>query len=370
MRDYYEILGVSRNASPEEIKQAYRNLARQYHPDVAENKEEAERRFKEINEAFSVLSNPEKRAQYDRFGHAAFSGTSFGQDFGFDFSVGFDVFDDLIGAFFGETRRNARRESRGSDVRVDVEITLEEAYTGVSRQVEVQIPKTCEDCGGRGASASGVEVCFACRGRGQIKEVHQSFFGRVVRTSTCRHCHGTGQVLKEPCKTCKGSGRVSTTRKLSVEIPAGIEDGSRIRLRGEGEAGLRGAPAGDLYVFVHVKPHPYFKREGEHIYYTLPITFPEAVLGNEVEVPTLDGKEKLQIPPGTSQGEVLRLKGKGMPALNGVRRGDQYVIIELQIPKKVDEKQKQLLLELAKLLGVKMQSEKGFMGRLKDALGG
>lgn len=370
-RDYYEILGVPRNAGPDEIKQAYRNLARQYHPDVAENKADAEAHFKEINEAFSILSNPEKRASYDRFGHAAFdsSGGFGGQGVDFNFSTGFDAFDDLIGAFFGE-RRSPGEPNRGQDLRLDVEISLEEAFTGTARDVTVQAAQSCVECGGKGAKAGGVETCGACHGAGRVKEVQQSFFGRVVRTTPCVRCRGTGQLVKDPCKNCGGSGVTESKRKLSVDIPAGVDDGVRIRLKGEGDAGLRGAPPGDLYIFIHVKPHAFFKRDGLNVIYILTLTFPEAALGNDLEVPTLAGKEKLSVPAGTQHGATFRLRGKGMPGFNGMMRGDQFVVIELEVPKKLNEKQKQLLQELAQQWGVKLKHDKGFMGRMKDALSG
>ncbi len=372
-RDYYEVLGVSPRATLEEIKQAYRGLARQYHPDVSENKQEAEVKFKEINEAFSILSNSEKRAKYDQFGHAAFEGGSGGNGINFDFSTGFDMFDDLIGAFFGEgTPRSGRSRTplRGEDIRYDLEITLEEAYAGVEKEISVKIPVPCQDCSGTGANKGGYETCSTCRGQGQIKEVHNSFFGRMVRTAVCSKCHGMGEILKDPCHSCAGTGVIEGKRKIKARIPAGVDEGTRIRIKGEGAAGFRGSPPGDLYLFIFVKSHPQFKREGLNIICYLSISFPAAVLGAELEVPTLDGKEKLEIPPGTQNGAVFRLRGKGMSGLNGMSRGDQMVLIEVEVPRKINDRQKELLQEFAKISGVNLNSSKGFMGKLKDVFGG
>ncbi len=371
-RDYYEILGVSQKATQEEIKQAYRNLARQYHPDVAENKQEAEVKFKEINEAFSILSNPEKREKYDQFGHAAFEGAGTGNGFNFNFSSGFDAFDDLIGAFFGEGHpsNRGRAPAKGEDIRYDLEITLEEAYTGIEKEILINTAVSCQECEGIGAKKGSYETCSTCRGQGQVKEVQNSFFGRIVRTMVCPKCRGSGQILKDPCRSCAGTGLVEGKRKIKVHIPAGVDDGTRMRLKGEGAAGFRGSQPGDLYIFIEIKPHPQFKREGLNIICYLAITFPEAVLGAELEVPTLSGKERLEIPPGTQNGAVFRLRGKGMPGLNGMSRGDQMVVIEVEVPKKINEKQKELLQEFAKISGVRLNSNKGFVGRLKDVFGG
>lgn len=363
-RDYYEVLGISKNAGSEEIKQAYRKLARQYHPDVAENKSEAEKHFKEINEAFSVLSNPEKRDQYDRFGHSAVSDVSAG----FNFSGGFEIFEDLLGSFFGEPSRRQNSSSRGSDLRYDLELSLEEAFTGISPKIGIKSGVACAQCQGRGAKEGDLQQCQTCHGTGQLRQIQQSIFGRVVRTTACHQCQGEGQILKNPCKNCHGNGIVQGDRKLTVQIPAGVDDENRIRLTGEGEAGFRGGPPGDLYLFIHVKPHSKFKREDLNIFYEAAVSFPEAALGNEIEIPTLGGKETVQIAPGTQNGAAIRLKGKGMPSVNGFARGDQFVIIKVDVPKKLTEKQKQLLGEWAQISGIKLNLEKGFLGRVKDAL--
>lgn len=350
-RDYYEVLGVPRNADLESIKKAYRALARQYHPDIAENKSEAERHFKEINEAFAVLSNDEKRAQYDRYGHEGLN--LGGADFNFNIG-GFDFLDDLLGSFFGGGGRRAERSNRGRDIRHDLELTLEEAYHGKNEEISVRTLIACESCAGKGTKQGAVERCTTCRGAGAVREMSQSFFGRIVRDVLCPQCEGAGEILKDPCKNCRGAGRIESRKKLTVTVPAGIDDDNRIRLSGQGEAGIRGGPAGDLYVFIHVKPHPHFKRENLHILYPLKISIAEAVLGNEVQVPTLGGNEKLHIPAGTTAGATLKMKGKGMPDLHGAHHGDQFVVIDIEIPKKLTDKQKELLAEFARLSGIKL----------------
>lgn len=364
-RDYYEALGVAKGADLDEIKKAYRALARQYHPDIAENKAEAERHFKEINEAFAVLSNEEKRAQYDRYGHEGLN--MGGADFGFNIG-GFDFLDDLLGSFFGGRGGGQERSNRGRDVRYDIELTLEEAFTGKNEEISVRTLVSCDICGGKGAKHGGAQRCETCQGAGQVREVSQSFFGRMVRAVVCPRCGGAGETLTDPCKNCQGAGRIESRKKISVNVPPGIDDDNRIRLNGQGEAGVRGGPPGDLYVFVHLKPHPYFKREDCHVLYTLKISIPEAALGNTVEVPTLGGKEKLHIPPGTAADSTLRMKGRGMPDVRGTGRGDQFVAIDIEIPKKLNDKQKELLTEFARLSGVHLTADKSFMGKVRDAL--
>lgn len=386
-RDYYEVLGVSRNASLDEVKLAYRKLARQYHPDLAkENKKEAEEHFKEINEAFEVLSNSEKKAQYDRFGHAGVKGTA-GFGGGFGGVSGFEIFDDLFETFFGggvgggfsgrtQTggRRRGRRShagTRGRDVRIDVEMTIEEAMKGVVKDLSFQGYVKCLECNGKGAKGeSSYEECRHCGGAGEVQDVTASFFGQIIRTSTCPICRGAGEIQKDFCPKCQGRGIQEGKRKFQARIPAGVEDGTGIRHRGEGEPGERGGPQGDLYVFVHIKEDVRFKREGKDIIYTLTLSFPEMALGTEVLVPTLHGPESAHIPAGTQAGAIFRLKGKGMPQVNENIIGDQIIVVQIEIPKVLSEKQHQLILEYAKTSGIKIKEDKGFFGRVKDAFGG
>ena len=349
-RDYYEILGVSRDASVEDIKKAYRALALKYHPDRnPDNKEEAEARFKEASEAYQVLSDPEKRSQYDRFGHAAFeNGQGFG---GFDFGAGFgagasifeDVLGDLFGDFFGGGRRGGRhRGVRGDDLRYDLEIDFEDAVRGTEKQISIPRTLTCSACGGSGCKAgTQPETCPACRGSGQVR-FQQGLF-QIAKT--CGQCNGSGRVIRTPCPTCRGSGVSREMRSIKVKIPAGVDDGSRLKLRGEGESGYRGGPTGDLYVVVHVRPHEIFSREGNHIICEMPISMVQAALGAKVDVPTLDGIVKMTIPPGTQTGKLFRLKGKGVPDLRSGRRGDEIVRIIVETPRNLSRRQKELLEE-------------------------
>lgn len=384
-RDYYEVLGVPRESSLDEIKLAYRKLARQYHPDLAkENKKEAEDRFKEINEAFEVLSNQDKRARYDRFGHAAAKGApGFGEGFGG--FTGFEVFDDLFESFFGggmgagaggrdqaggRRRRGQRREARGRDVRADVEITLLEAIKGIAKEISFQGYIRCAECGGAGAKGdNALERCRHCGGMGEVEEVTSSFFGQIIRTSPCPICRGMGEILKSPCIKCNGRGIHEGKRRLQVQVPAGIEDGTGIRHRNEGEPGEHGGPAGDLYLFVHIQEDPRFRREGKDIYFVATLSYPEVVLGTEVEVPTLHGPEILRVPAGTQVGSTFRIKGKGMPLIDGRGHGDQIVVIKVDVPKNITDKQRQSLLDYAKVSGIKVKEDKGFFGKVKDAFG-
>lgn len=390
-RDYYDVLGVERNATLDEVKLAYRKLARQYHPDLAkENKKEAEEHFKEINEAFEVLSNQDKRARYDRFGHAGVKGAQgFGEGFsgfpGFSGFGGFEVFDDIFETFFGggagfggQTQggrgrqgRRRQRVERGRDIRADVEITLEEAIKGITKDISFQGHAKCTDCNGSGAKGDNAkEQCRHCNGAGEVQEVTNSFFGQIIHSSVCPICRGAGEILKTPCTKCIGRGIHETKRKIQVNIPAGIEDGTGIRHRNEGEPGEHGGPSGDLYLFIHIKEDSRFKREGKDIYYTITLSYPEVVLGTEIEVPTLHGNESLRIPAGTQIGSYFRMKGKGMPVINGSSYGDQIVIVQVEIPKTINDKERQLLVEYAKISGTKIKEDKGFFGRVKDAFGG
>ncbi|TVR99973.1 MAG: molecular chaperone DnaJ [Rhodospirillales bacterium] len=350
--DYYRILGVERDAGPEDLKRAYRKLAMQCHPDRNPGDKDAERRFKELNEAYEVLRDPQKRAAYDRFGHAAFeagAGAQPGGGFragGFGAGTGFaDIFEEMFGDFMagGGRRGGSRGSGRGSDLRYNLEISLEEAFTGNQATIRVPTAVPCESCDGSGsAGGTGPSTCPTCRGIGRVRT--QSGFFTVERT--CPTCGGSGQVIKDPCRTCSGSGRVQREKTLQVTIPAGVEDGMRIRLAGEGEAGVRGGPSGDLYIFVTVAPHRFFVRDGANIHCRVPIPMTRAALGGSVEVPTLEGsRARISVPAGTQTGRQFRLKGKGMPVLRSTARGDLFVETVVETPVNLTDKQQRLLEE-------------------------
>jgi len=378
-RDYYEVLGVPRTASEEEIKKAYRKLARKYHPDVNRDDPTAEEKFKEINEAYEVLSNPEKRAQYDQFGHAAFDasqGGGFGAGGfgtgGFGTSGFGDIFDMFFGGSgfgFGGTRPAG--PEKGADLRYDLEIEFEEAAFGV--ETEITIPRTeeCKTCHGSGAApGTHPETCPQCRGTGQIQITQSTLFGRMVNVRTCDRCRGEGKIVRTPCKECQGQGRVRVRRKIKIKVPAGVDNGSRLRVPHEGDAGLRGGPPGDLYVYIYVKPHKLFTREGDDVICEVPISFVQAALGDEIEVPTLDGKVKMTIPEGTQSGTVYRLKEKGIPHLRGKGRGDQRVKVKVVTPQKLTPRQRELLKEFAKASGENITPEqKNFFKKVRDVFG-
>jgi molecular chaperone DnaJ len=370
-RCYYEVLGVERGAPMEAIKGAYRKLAKELHPDRNPGDTLCEHKFKEINEAYDVLKDDQRRAAYDRFGHAAFeNGGGRGPNgFGFDFSSSFtDIFDDLFGEFTGGGRRG-RRQNRGQDLRYNLEITLEESFRGRQAQIKVPSAVACETCSGSGAEpGTKPEQCPSCSGIGKVR-ASQGFF-TIERT--CPSCHGSGKIIRNPCKTCHGAGLVQKERTLAVDIPAGVEEGTRIRLAGEGQAGLNGGPAGDLYLFIAVKPHALFQRDGHDLYCRAPVSLVSAVLGGSIEVPTLDGgRAKVSIPEGTQSGRQFRLRGKGMPVLRGGgMSGDLYVEVVVETPVKLSKKQKELLraFEAESNPGTQPESE-GFLARLKEFWG-
>lgn len=374
-RDYYEVLGVDRNASQDEIKKAFRKLARKYHPDMNKEDPSAEEKFKEINEAYEVLSDPEKRRRYDQFGHAAEGpaggpGGAGGWDFG-DFGTSFDsIFDMFFGGGFGGARAPRTGPERGADLRYDLEISLEEAASGLDRDIEVVRLDTCSSCGGTGAKPGTSPVtCPVCGGRGQTTQVRTTAFGRFTSITTCPRCGGEGRVIESPCQTCQGRGRVRKRKKIRVRIPAGVDSGMRVRVAGEGEAGTRGGPPGDLFVFITVRPHEIFERRGNDIFCEVPISVWQAALGDEIEVPALGGRASVQVPEGTQTGTAFRLKGKGIPDVHGGPRGDQYVRVKVVTPTRLTDREKELIRELARLRGAHKTDDepRTFFQKVRDA---
>lgn len=384
-KDYYQVLGVEKGASKDDLKKAYRKLAMKYHPDRNQDNKEAEQKFKEVNEAYDVLKDDQKRAAYDQYGHSAFQAGGFGNagggaragagGFGGFGGMGggaggfSDIFEEMFGDFMGGTAGGARRQDgarRGNDISHEMSITLEEAFKGINRKIKVPTWNTCETCTGSGAEkGSKPETCGTCQGAGRVR-AQQGFF-MVERI--CPSCHGAGQTIKNPCKSCGGSGRTRKEKTLEVTIPAGVEDGTRIRLSGEGEAGVRGGPAGDLYVFLTVKPHRFFQREGANLYCRVPMPITTVALGGTVEVPTIDGKRiKVNIPAGTQTGQQFRLKSKGMSVLRSPNRGDMYAEVMVETPVNLSKRQKELLKEFA---GDENNSKTnpnsaGFFNKVKD----
>ncbi|PGM57859.1 molecular chaperone DnaJ [Bacillus sp. AFS053548] len=368
-RDYYDVLGVSKSASQDEIKKSFRKLAKTYHPDV--NKDpDAPEKFKEVQEAYENLSDDQKRAHYDQFGHTdpnqGFGGGGFG-------GGGFGGFEDIFSQFFGGgggRRRDPNAPRAGADLQYTMTIQFEEAAFGMEKEIEIPTEETCHTCSGSGAKpGTSKETCNHCQGSGQMSVEQNTPFGRIVNRTTCSHCQGTGQIIKDKCNTCHGAGRVKTRKKMMVKVPAGIDDGQQIRLSGQGEPGKNGGPAGDLYIAFHVREHEFFERDGNDVYCELPLTFAQAALGDEVEVPTLHGKVKTKIPAGTQTGTRMRLKGKGIKDVRGYGQGDQHVIVKVITPTKLTSRQKELLEEFYNIgKGQKDDKHDSFFTKLKRAV--
>jgi molecular chaperone DnaJ len=352
-RDYYEVLGISKDATKEEIKRAYRKLARKYHPDV--NKEpDAADKFKEVKEAYEVLSDDNKRAQYDQFGHAGANSQGFDGFGGFGGADDFGGFGDIFDMFFGGggRRRDPNAPRQGADLQYTLTLEFEEAIFGKDTEIRIPTEESCSTCHGSGAKpGTNPETCTYCHGTGQLSQEQTTPFGKIVNRRVCHYCQGTGKIIRNKCSTCGGSGKVKKFKTIQINVPAGIDDGQKIRIAGKGEPGINGGPAGDLYVVIRVKPHDFFEREGDHIYCELPIHFTQAALGDEIEVPTVHGKVKLKIPAGTQTGKMFRLRGKGAPNVRGRGTGDQIVKVRIVTPTKLSEKQKQLLREFHQLSG-------------------
>ena len=374
-RDYYEVLGVQKGATEEEIKKAYKKMARKYHPDLNPGDKDAEEKFKEVNEAYEVLSDSEKKARYDQFGFAdvdpnfGAGGGGYGGGAGFDFGDLGDIFGSFFGGGFGggQTRRNPNAPQRGESIRMNLTISFEEAAFGCEKELELDRYESCETCHGSGAApGTSPETCPDCGGSGVVQTRRQTPMGVFASTAPCSRCGGRGKIIKEPCKDCRGSGMVRRRRKIQASVPAGIDNGQTISIRGQGHAGKNGGPEGDLLVTITVRPHELFRREGTSVLCEAPITFPQAVLGAELEIPTIDGKVKYDIPEGTQSGTTFRLKGKGIPALNGRGRGDQYVTVYIETPRNLNREQKEALKKFAEAVGENNYEErKSFFRKFK-----
>lgn len=373
-RDYYDVLGISKGATDDEIKKAYRREAKKYHPDLHPGDKEAEAKFKEVNEAYEVLSDADKKSRYDQFGHAGVdpnfgaggAGGGFGGGFGgFDFSDIFDMFGGGFGGF-GSSRRNGPK--RGADIRKEIEITFEEAAFGCKKKITIIKQENCKNCGGSGAKpGTSAQTCQKCGGRGQVQTQTRTPLGYMTNVTTCPDCHGSGKIIKEPCQECHGSGKVRMPKTVEINIPQGINDGQTMQMSGHGEPGERGGPNGDLLILIKIKKHELYKREEFDVYIDFPVTLTQAVLGATVQVPTLDGIVEYDIPEGTQAGSVFRLKGKGIPYIRGRGRGDQYVKIEVEIPKNLSQKQKSILLEFEnETEGKNYKRQKSFIDKVKD----
>ncbi len=382
-RDYYEVLGVEKNASDSEIKKAYRKLAMKYHPDKAGDDKEAEEKFKEASEAYEVLSDKDKKARYDQYGHAGLEG-AFGQG-GFswsdfthasDFSDLFgeggfsSIFEQFFGGFGGGSGRSrSQRRNRGEDLQLEISISLKEVNDGAEKKLKIKIKDTCDSCNGSGSADGSSETCPQCNGQGQVRQVRQSLFGQIQTVGECPTCHGKGKIIKNKCSKCNGSGRVDTFKEIKIKIPAGIDDGQYFRLRGQGNVGLNNGERGDIIVLVHVKEHDLFEREGANLILEYPISFSQAALGDEVKVPTINGKIKLKVPEGTQSGKVLRLRGQGLPHVNSTYKGDLYIKLMVITPTKLSSKERELLKELQAFDSEKkLKPGKGFFDKLKEFL--
>ncbi len=377
-RDYYEVLGVQKSATPDEIKKAYRQLAKKYHPDLNPDNKEAEAKFKEVNEAYEILSDSEKREKYDRFGFAgvdpsygAGQGGGFGGGFGegMEFDLG-DIFGSFFGGFGGgNSRSNPNAPRRGSDIQTNVYLTFEEAAKGCKKTVDFQRIELCDECGGNGAAkGTQPQTCPECNGRGQINVHQRTPFGTISTSKPCQRCGGKGSFNPHPCNRCKGAGRIRKTQKKEITIPAGIDEGQIFTVRGEGNFGVNGGPSGDLRVGVAIKPHEYFERDGYNVWYDMKISYIQATLGDKLRVPTLDGQVEYELPAGTQPGQVFKLKNRGIPVLNSTRRGDQLVRIIVDVPRSLTEEQKAALLRFNETLGnnpVKPEEKRGFFGGKK-----
>ncbi|MBK8899974.1 MAG: molecular chaperone DnaJ [Anaerolineaceae bacterium] len=378
-RDFYDVLGLSRGASKEDVKKAYRKLARQYHPDV--NKDHgAEDKFKEIQRAYEILSDERKRNMYDTYGHAGVENGAAGGFGGFEGGFGniSDIFEELFNAGFGGNRRRRRGPRRGMDLRTDLTISFEEAVFGVEREVEIRRPEVCATCHGSGARPGSNPIpCTTCNGSGEVRRVQQSILGSFVNVTTCATCQGTGELIPDLCPTCNGQKQVTEVRSLKVKVPPGVDSDTQIRLTGEGGPGQDGGPPGNLFVVIDVKPHEFFRRRGEDIFLDLHINVAQAALGDNIMVPTLDGDEPLEIPPGTQPGKVFRLRNKGVPRLDRsgrgtpMGRGDQHVLIQVAVPTKLTDEQKELFQELSRTLGKEVvpRGDRGIWDQLRNALG-
>ncbi len=378
-RDYYEVLGVGRDADEQEVKRAYRRLAKKYHPDVNKSPD-SEDKFKELSEAYEVLIDPEKKANYDRFGHAG-AESMFGRN-GFKWSdfthfsdiedlfdrdfFGRDIFDVFFKGFRGEPQRGP---VKGNDLRYDLNISLEDVASGFNTEIHVPRTEKCPTCNGTGAKSDlDIKTCPVCNGSGQEKRERRTPFGQFVSLTTCNRCHGEGRIIDRPCTECNGTGKIRRMRKISLKIPAGVDTGSRLRIANEGDSGLRGGPPGDLYILIHVLPHEFFRREGSDLYCEIPITFSQAVLGAEIEVPTLKSKARIKIPPGTQTGTIFRLRGEGIPRLRTNVRGNQNVRVNAVTPKNLSKRQRELFEELAEI--EKAKDGETLIGRFKNNVGG
>ncbi len=371
-KDLYEILGIKRDASQEEIKKAYRKLARQYHPDVNQGDKNTAEKFKQVKKAYDILSDPSKRERYDRYGQtdesAGFGGFGGGagdfSGFGFD-----DIFESFFGGGFSQRRSGP---TRGNDLRYDMEITLEEAFSGVEKEIHIPRNEDCSECGGSGAKkGTSAETCSVCKGSGQEKFIKNTAYGRFVNVQTCSHCRGEGKIIKQPCLECHGKGQIVKERRVEIKIPPGVDSETRLRMGGEGEAGTKGGPPGDLYIYLTVRPHKLFKRENSTLIYEVPVSFIQLAMGTDIEIPTMEGKAVLHIPEGTQPENVFRLKGKGMPQLRGFGKGDMRVRLKIVVPKRLSREQKEALAEFARVSGEELSEEnKSFLNRVKEAFGG